>query len=66
MEEADPEAAQALLEKRCQRCHSGTRIYAADDDRLGWSRRLERMFSHGAVLTERERDVIAIYLSSRR
>ncbi len=66
LEQVDKEEAQSLLDSRCRRCHSLTRVYAPDYNRIQWSYVLNNMYRGGARFNERERDVMTAYLAYKR
>lgn len=61
----DPLSPQALVESRCSACHTLDRVQAAEYDRAGWERTVDRMVGKGLNLTEEEYAAIVEYLSTR-
>ena len=54
-----------LVDARCTRCHSRTRVDAVQKDRAGWEATIDRMVTNGAELTDEERAKIIEYLLAR-
>lgn len=52
----------ALVDERCTVCHTRERIDAAVKDEAGWTETVDRMISHGAVLSDEERAAVIQYL----
>jgi len=61
----DPLSSQALVENRCSACHNLDRVQAAEYDRAGWERTVDRMIGNGLSLTDEEYAAIVEYLSTR-
>lgn len=55
----------ALIDAKCTRCHSRTRIDNASKTAEEWTVTVERMIRNGADLTESEKADIIDYLSTR-
>lgn len=55
----------ALVESKCDLCHTLDRIKTAQKDAAGWDETVSRMRKHGAVLTDDEAQQIIDYLASR-
>jgi len=64
---AQDSSPQALIEKRCSRCHTLDRVYAVKKDREDWRTTVERMayFASG-VIPEKEIPIITDYLVTTR
>lgn len=64
---SDPEVdkGRALVEAKCDMCHSLDRIVSAQKDAKGWAATVARMRRKGAVLTDQEAQQIIDYLASR-
>jgi len=58
----EPDGA-SLLESRCDKCHSLTRVTSADKTAEGWAVTVDRMITNGAELTDAERDILVEYLA---
>ena len=54
-----------LVNSRCTRCHSLTRVDAAMKDRAGWETTVDRMIRNGADVSPEERETIVDYLTNR-
>ncbi len=57
--------AKAILQARCTRCHSLDRVDRARYDLAGWKGTIDRMISHGAKLTDKEKGALADHLANR-
>lgn len=65
-EEPAPPAAfdgEAMLQDRCTRCHSLSRVMGASKTAEAWRTTVERMVQYGAVLSAEELDALVQYLA---
>ena len=54
-----------LVAEQCGRCHPVERVNGAKKDQAGWTATVERMRSHGLVVTDQQAAAIVAYLSKR-
>jgi cytochrome c5 len=58
------QAAKAIVDTACSKCHNTKRIYAANKDAAAWETTLDRMMKKGAAIKPAEKDAVLNYLKS--
>ncbi len=53
-----------LIEEKCGRCHSSTRVTGAAKTMDEWTTTVDRMISHGASLSAEERQLLVDFLAA--
>ncbi len=53
----------ALVQDRCDDCHSLDRISSATKSRDDWEATVDRMITRGAVLDQEEREAVVVFLT---
>jgi hypothetical protein len=54
----------ALMQERCTKCHSLTRVETAHKTAAEWTTTVDRMISYGAQLNSDERSILIDYLAA--
>jgi mono/diheme cytochrome c family protein len=54
---------QALMQQRCSVCHSVNRVTSAHKTADQWKTTVDRMISHGAILSPQEEQTLVDYLA---
>jgi cytochrome c5 len=53
-----------LINEKCNSCHAASRVTSAAHTREEWTATVERMISHGANLTDTEKQLLIDYLAA--
>lgn len=58
------QAAKAIVDKECAKCHNLKKVYSANKNAAGWEKTLDTMIKKGAVIKPEEKDPVLKYLNT--
>ena len=60
---AAPNDGASIVQEKCGRCHPLARVEAAKKDKAGWTTTVNRMTTHGLVVSTAQKAAVIDYLS---
>jgi len=58
------QAAKAIVDEQCSKCHSLKRVYSASKNAAAWEKTLDAMIKKGATINPDEKDSVLKYFNT--